>query len=328
LRAGANELLNFLRVKKDSAALIKELASLLTAASRDAGTDVNKIGSSEILSLLKAAAHDAGMDVIEIRRLAQARGAENGPILAKRLRQSVIPLFIEREKGRPDRIGSCVLVRLDSDLYAFTAGHVIKDAGNFRLWAVPGLNGTLTPLPCNTGFHTQYFDVGILPLRASALGGFAANVFLTGPDQIDEDNCPDDDGFATFYFVFGYPASRTQFKVSHTPPRINQQSFQLTTSPSSAEVYSKEALSRADFLLLEFDRKNTLVGGKVTTPPKLQGVSGGGVFNISRITVNGPLVGIAIEHRQFSKTIVNTRIKHFLTFARHLRLTCPPETFA
>jgi hypothetical protein len=45
-----------------------------------------------------------------------------------------VPLFIYRD-GQPDRIGSCVLVRLDSEFCAFTAAHVIRDAGSARPFA-------------------------------------------------------------------------------------------------------------------------------------------------------------------------------------------------
>jgi hypothetical protein len=57
------------------------------------------------------------------------------------------------------------------------------------------------------------------------------------------------------------------------------------------------------------------------------GVSGGGVFHISRITFEGPLVAIATENRRLPRLIVSTRIKHFMLFARELNETAPSGTF-
>ena len=54
--------------------------------------------------------------------------------LAERLRQSVLPLFIDDEQGQPAGIGSCVLVRLNSSYFIFTAAHVIRTAGSSPLW--------------------------------------------------------------------------------------------------------------------------------------------------------------------------------------------------
>ena len=65
---------------------------------------------------------------------AAARKEKEKQLLTERLQESVVPLFIYRD-GQPDRVGSCVLVRLDLEFYAFTAAHVIRDAGSAKLFA-------------------------------------------------------------------------------------------------------------------------------------------------------------------------------------------------
>ena len=82
-----------------------------------------------------------------------------------------------------------------------------------------------------------------------------------------------------------------------------------------------------DHMLFDFDHKDIAIGGRRVTPPKLQGVSGGGIFHISRSTFQGPLVAIATKNRRNSRLIVGTRLKHFLRAARQLRATAPPEAF-
>src|SRR5258708_22518173 len=66
-----------------------------------------------------------GIDLQAFLKEASARKSEERRFLAERLQESVVPLFINRE-GQPDRIGTCVLVRLDSACFAFTAAHVIQ----------------------------------------------------------------------------------------------------------------------------------------------------------------------------------------------------------
>lgn len=285
--------------------------------------------------LVALAAPTAELHGIDLRtRLgeAAARRAEEQRQLAERLQESVVPLFTDDERGRPDRIGSCVLVRLDSDHYAFTAAHVLRDVGSSWLSApATGRGGALLPLPPSTAWLSPSgrgndLDVGVLALPASGLGAFERRVFLAGP-EIDQDGQPDDAGFSSFYFVLGYSASRTQVKISHESCHIDQKSFHCTTSPVDAVEYLTEGVPQSDHLLLDFDHKDIVVAKKRVTPPRLQGVSGGGVFYISRDTRQGPLVAIATRNIRNSRLIVGTRIKHFLSMAREMKATAPPALF-
>jgi hypothetical protein len=54
----------------------------------------------------------------------------------------------------------------------------------------------------------------------------------------------------------------------------------------------QDGMSQADHLLLDFDHKEIVVEERRANPPKLQGVSGGGIFHIAKETNQGPLVAI------------------------------------
>ena len=273
----------------------------------------------EIARLIQPVAQQHGIDLQA--RLNEASAERR--LLAERLQESVVPLFIGGRDG-PDRIGSCVLVHLDSGHFAFTAAHVIRKAAFARLFAPSeGRGGKLLPLPpCTAHLSSSEIhndlDVGVLVLSARELGPFQRRVFLAGT-QIDQNDQPDDQGLASFYFVLGYSASRTQVKVSKAERHIHQQSFHCATSPVDAAEYLQEKLAKADHVLLDFDHKEIVIGGKRVTPPKLQGVSGGGIFHISRKTKQGPLVAICTQNRRNSRLIVGTRIKHFLAMVREMK---------
>ena len=269
---------------------------------------------------LLAAQH--GGEVQRILGEALWRQPEEQRRLAERLQESVAPLFMKSRFRQPERIGSCVLVHLDSGFYVFTAAHVIRDAGSATLLAPSeGRGGKLLPLrPCtaylNFSERAHDLDVGVLVMPASQLGPFQHHVFL-GDSEIDRDDRPDDRGFQSFYFVLGYSASRTQVKVSRTERRIHQQSFQCSTQPVDAAEYLQQRTPEADHILLDFDHKEIVLRGKRVTPPSLQGVSGGGIFHVYR-DGKCTLVAIATENLRNSRLIVGTRIKHFLTIVREL----------
>jgi len=109
--------------------------------------------------------------------------------------------------------------------------------------------------------------------------------------------------------------------VSRAKRHIHQQSFHCSTNPVDAAEYLQEKMSQADHVLLDFDHKEVVIGGRRANPPKLQGISGGGIFHISRETKQGPLVAICTQHRRTSRLIVGTRVKHFLAMARELKAT-------
>jgi hypothetical protein len=292
---------------------------------RDQGRSLSS-AAREITAIAEEVAHQQGINLQAILGEASARKEEGKRLLTERLQESVVPLFIYRY-GQPDRIGSCVLARLDSEFYAFTAAHVIRDAGSAILFAPSeSRGGKLQPFPPYTAHLKSDLDVGVLALAVRHLGAFQHHVFLAS-SEIDQEDRPDDqDDLRSFYFVLGYSASRTQVKISRADRRINQQSFRFSTQPVDAAEYHQERMSRSHHILLDFDHKEIRVEGKPASPPKLQGISGGGIFRISRKAMRGPLVAIATENRRRSRLIVGTRITHFLTMVRELKIASPPDS--
>jgi hypothetical protein len=266
-------------------------------------------GVRELAALMEPLANQQGIDLEARLNEASVRKSEEQRLLAERLQESVVPLFICDSGAQPERIGSCVLVRLDSDFFAFTAAHVVRDADAALLLAPSeGRGGKLLPLPpctahLNSSGGSNDLDVGVLVLPADKLGPFRHHVFLES-SEIDQDDRPDDQGLTSFYFVLGYSASRTQVKTSKTRRHIHQQSFHRSTHPVAAAEYLQEGVSEADHILLDFDHKEIVIRGRRVNPPKLQGVSGGGIFYISRETKQGPLVAVATQNRRNSRLIV------------------------
>jgi hypothetical protein len=233
----------------------------------------------DIIALLKPIAAQAGVDLQGRLEEAAAQKEVERRELAERLQRAVMPLF-KYHRGYPGTLGSCVLVRLDSTCYAFTAAHVLRDAGDAPLWFPPqGQGEKFLSLPWRADLTLLVdrggLDIGVLMLPASTLGAFEHRVFLTG-SEIDPGDQQDEAGLTSFYYVLGYSGSRTQAKVSAKTRQIKQRSFHVSSFIVSAPEYARENLSRSDHILLDYDHKEIVIKRKRVTPPRLQGVSGGG----------------------------------------------------
>ena len=81
-------------------------------------------------------------------------------------------------------------------------------------------------------------------------------------------------------------------------------------------------------LIIEFDHEDIRVAGARAVPPKLQGVSGGGMFHLADLspTPEARLVAIATDHDKKARVIVGTRIEHFVNSARSV-LRDDPQLF-
>src|ERR1700685_3850216 len=149
---------------------------------RDQGRSLSS-AVRKVTAMMEPLAHQHGIDLQTILDEATARKEEEKRLLTERLQESVVPLFIYRD-GQPDRVGSCVLVRLDSEFYAFTAAHVIRDAGSAKLFAPSeGRGGKLQRLPPYTAHlkssrGNNDLDAGVLALPVCRLGAFQHHVFF------------------------------------------------------------------------------------------------------------------------------------------------------
>jgi hypothetical protein len=279
-----------------------------------------KVGSTEIV------------DLAARLQEAAAETAKRKCELAERLKQTVLPLYLQDERERPWPFATCVLARVEGRFYAFTAAHVLeKVVGALTLWA-PALNNKLELVPCSAGFLRRNenprkdLDMGLIPLHASSLGPFAGYTFLEEA-EIDEAEKTTYAFLRNFYMVMGYPCSPGQSKVNYPALELNPKSFQLHTNPPAKDLYEQENFDKARHVLVDFDRDDIRINRKKVDPPRLQGVSGGGIFCISHQTDHGPLIAIATDHRIEARVVAGTRIRYFMEEARRVNRTASPKIF-
>jgi len=191
--------------------------------------------------------------------------------------RSVLPVFTH-ESERPERIGTCVLAKIDDHHFIVTAAHVVEAVHRATGRFVVAVGGELYAI-LRARFVTpsdHEADIGLIPVRSetAALLCQQGGEFL-GSEMIDEVERAEGtdmlNALANAYVAVGFPASPHQSRINHRETKINAKSFsaRLTLAPTTNYP---EGLSFDNHLLLDFDLK-----GQSFNPPKLSGMSGGGL---------------------------------------------------
>jgi hypothetical protein len=265
-----------------------------------------------------------------ISKLHDALIAERAGAAAQRLvPRTVTPISVEDDRGRATPLGTCVLIEVDGHPFLVTAGHVVDVAGGRSLQVAGYIERTESvDVPPSRIFRTHRpsssgadaLDLAVVPVGGSNRRRFFPGAMFLSAEAIDPGDEPDYADVESFnqYFVVGYPASRSLVRVSHPAKHIHFTSFQVTAYASPVEAYRVEELNRAAHLLLKYDHRRQSIAGVSTNPPRLQGLSGGGVFRFASPSPACRLVAIATEHRRPTRVLVATKIAHALTLARQV----------
>jgi hypothetical protein len=124
----------------------------------------------------------------------------------------------------------------------------------------------------------------------------------------------------------GFPASRSQTRIQHGAKKIHVKTFSVNLTLAPTNDYP-EGLSHDQHLLLDFAPDEILESGRHVQPPKVQGISGGGVFRSPRRQPEATMfVGVLIEHHKAARVMVATRAAVVAAHARAI-IARHPETF-
>jgi hypothetical protein len=246
-----------------------------------------------------------------------------------RVIRSVLPVFTH-ERDRPERIGTCLLIRLEGHAFVLTAAHVIDDVQRTKRRFTVAVGGTLFAIQRDR-FVTRPedpTDIGVIPLRRPLVELFSARgaQFLAAEEIDETDRAEGTDIVNTLaytYFALGFPASRSQSRIQHAQKKIHVKghAIRLTLAPT---VTYPTGLSRADHILLDYNSREILLEGRSVNPPAVQGMSGGGIFRFLRRNPDTTkLVGVLIEHHKDSCVLVGTRAAAAICIAREVIASYP-----
>jgi hypothetical protein len=247
---------------------------------------------------------------------------ERARVVADHFGPVVRPLVTD-VNNRFELKGSGVLVRFGSEIFLFTAAHVLDEP---FLWS--GTPEGFVPLPAkaimsssrNGRRQDDRADVGIVPIPQDLHQTLATGSVLTSSD-LDIDDLSIDAPATKHYLVVGYPASKAKFNFRERCVRF--EALVLTSKSAGARAYKKIGVTDSTHLVLDFEKKTSTAPDGHSIAPDLFGASGGGIWNLGNeyhaAGDGARLVGIGIEWHRREKAIVGTRIAVFCDVLRQWR---------
>jgi hypothetical protein len=150
------------------------------------------------------------------------------PLLVK----SVPPIFYSGERDRPERAGTCVLLKVLGCPVIATAAHAVRKVGQRPFWVMPPTQGRLVSLGAASAFCTtdedepKALDVGFIPCTPEHISILeTAGLSFIPEGALDKERRSHEGD----YVVFGWPESPSQFCADHARRHIRQRSFTFWT---------------------------------------------------------------------------------------------------
>jgi hypothetical protein len=226
---------------------------------------------------------------------------------ARRLyKHSVRPIYRAVEDGRPECIGSGVLLEFSGMRYLATAAHVIDEEkyGSLFLGGYPEfipLNAVFTKTVAAGGPDEDHVDVAVSKISQAMASGLGELPFIAQADQVE---APQKTPGSTS-LAMGYPHTKNKapwWGKTHVKPEILTYLSTFVPVPGAAKRFEGGAYNFA-LALQKFGKRD---GVKVKIPT-LNGTSGGGVFDLGALptldqlaaqkSVRPKLAGLIIERK-------------------------------
>jgi hypothetical protein len=217
------------------------------------------------------------------------------------------PIYRRNANGRIELFGSGLLMRYGSQYFILSAAHVL--AGGGERW----VGGEHSRISLSGVFHIggaanarqilKDIDIAISPLSARAVAVLGDARFLALAD-VEPRGAP---SIGALFYAVGYPSNRAlPFREDE---RLRARWFAVGAKAAPQERYREAGMSESTHLVLDFDRQQT-EGREGSGPaPKLNGMSGGGVWRVGAEPGTDRLAAIFTEYREReSSYIVATRI--------------------
>ena len=239
---------------------------------------------------------------------------EHSVIESMEIRQTIVPILGESEKGEPCPVGSGVLISIEGRNWIVTAAHVLDEAefGNLYLGGERDLlilegdffKSSLPP----TGRKDDRIDLGYVCVD-SVSDGLSKN-FCFLPEFHTETTHQTEEG--RNYLFTGYPHKGVKLKKPERKVAPLLHSFE--SKGIELLRYGAMGLDPRAHIAIGFNAKRAKNrDGKIETPKDQRGTSGGGVWiagsgSVGTADVVPRLVGLVIEHRRSEKALVATKI--------------------
>ncbi len=252
-------------------------------------------------------------------------------VAAKDFSAAVRPIYGSNDQGRPEHIGSCVLLMVDGAPVLLTAAHVLDNNAKSTLYiggetSLVQINGdflaTNKPGGCRADDH---FDFAAQKLSSQTVCALGAVKYIS-EDELSS-NTSDTTGHV--YLVLGYPNTKNR-KVKATGKCVLPQLWKYSsTHKPNPSLEAKLKIPSDSHYFLGFDKKHSKdASGTIVNSIDPTGISGGALIDLGNLAnpknlatstqCKGRLAGLAIEFHATHRAIVATRLQTILQGLRGL----------
>jgi len=254
-------------------------------------------------------------DIVASRQIAGGI-ATRADSLTSRLLDVTTPIYRPDARGKPEAIGSAVMLAIGPIRFLVSAAHVLNERSHHNLYfpteseLVP-LRGDFTRI-FSTAARTEeddHVDLAVVRLSGDPWTSLDDKHFTQWLELDHAGHFLMDYAFA----LLGYPLTKQRDPVHG--PFLVAQAYRLIALECGQRVYDQERFDPNVHLLVGFDKRKTWSVDGQETAPHLYGVSGGGLWSFRKHSVleatRPPwLAAIAVEWRAKGqyKYVLATRI--------------------
>ncbi|HQP88518.1 MAG TPA: hypothetical protein PLL76_19890 [Thermoanaerobaculia bacterium] len=261
------------------------------------------------------------------------RSALPAPVPLTRLAEAVIPIYLpddDADSRKPEIAGSGVLVEVGGQPFLLTAAHVLDEneegRASFYISQDGGIGDALecpawkTPVPAGLERDDDPIDVGILQLTGEMLEKTARQPLMLA--ELDRSHRF---GGSNEYGFFGYPDSQTKARPGLR--KVVSKDFLLIARSVAHARYTAlnprgDLPITPDTHLVAHVDPDRIVTDDDPTPRRMvdpHGISGGGIFRLTKNRQAGCLVGIVLGRDPKTDLFMGGHVRTWLTL---LARTC------
>lgn len=238
--------------------------------------------------------------------------------ITQALTKSIVPVFDISNDFNKEVIGSAIFLKYKQEYFLLTCVHVIGNEAEYNLHLY--LNKEFYSfkddvfLISSEDVENDQTDLAVHRLKDTTTESLLNEGFQCW--EIKEGTYKGLTGKRLYHIVIGYPATRNKFRTVVNPKAIAFGAFEV-----SDEVYDKLNRSKQNDFFLDVNYKDAMwYPNDDETPvtlPKLNGISGGGVWLVGDFSPAGTglippkLVGTTRFIDKKEKALKVTRIQHF-----------------
>ena len=236
-------------------------------------------------------------------------------------RSSIVPVYGSSLNGTPEHIGTAVLLNINGHKSLMTAAHVIDHNQCTCLYLGASNDLILIEMDFLTSQNPNrerchdHYDFAVGSLSKNAINALEGAYFISESDISFKNIEPD----GTTYTIAGYPNSKNK-KINRSRNTVSPKLFHYSAvRKPNQSIAEKLKISEKSHIFTSYDSKYSQDSkGQKINSIKLEGLSGGPVFNIGQLSnpkvlagllnPNPCLAGIFIEYYRGQKAVIATRI--------------------